>query len=139
MMGQHDFFPVLLTPDMVSRVHDSVLNPGEVQGLAGGKSLDGALARVETRVMYGEVDDAASLAAAYAMAVARGHCFNDGNKRTAYRVMSLVLWLNGAGRPGLGTVEETGDLIVETAKGALDEAGLTARLRSSDSGPEIPA
>ncbi|MEO8529989.1 MAG: type II toxin-antitoxin system death-on-curing family toxin, partial [Deltaproteobacteria bacterium] len=81
----------LLTADMVEAIHDEVLNPGELPGLAGDKSLDGALARVENRIVYGLMGDAWDVAAAYAVAVAQGHCFNDGNKRTAFRVMQVFL------------------------------------------------
>lgn len=124
-----NFFPVLLTEDMVVHVHDSVLNPGEVQGLAGGKSLSGALSRVETRIVYGEVTDGVGLACAYALAIARGHCFNDGNKRTAYRVMSLVMTLNRVEMPDFASPSDVGDIIIETARGALSEDELAQRLR----------
>ena len=126
-----DFEPVLLTPEMVVRIHDAVLNPGEVQGMAGGKSLEGALSRVETRLMYGDIPDAPALAAAYALAVSRGHCFNDGNKRTSYRVMSVALALNGAPGLFLGSIEESGDLIVAMARGDLPEEDLADRIRSA--------
>ena len=76
----------LLTPAYVEAIHDAVLNPGELTGAAGDKSLDGALARVDNRLAYGLIVDAFDLAAAYAVAIAQGHCFNDGNKRTAFRV-----------------------------------------------------
>ena len=42
--------------------------------------------------MIGDVFD---LAAAYAEAIARGHCFNDGNKRTAFETMVVALEMNG--------------------------------------------
>ena len=44
---------------------------------------------------YGVVDDPFALAAAYAEAISQGHCFADGNKRTAYEAMAVCLEVNG--------------------------------------------
>ncbi|MBA3326184.1 MAG: Fic family protein [Rhodobacteraceae bacterium] len=38
--------------------------------------------------------------AAYAVAVAQNHCFNDGNKRTAHQAMNACLDINGVSSPG---------------------------------------
>ena len=65
----------LLSVEQVVMVHDHILEPNELQGTAGGKFLDGALARVENRISYGLIDDVYALAAAYAAAVTRAHCF----------------------------------------------------------------
>lgn len=86
---------VLLPPDIVIAIHDDVLNPGELQGLALDKSLEGALARVDHRLAYGLIDDVFDLAAVYAEAISQGHCFNDANKRTAYECMVVGLQTNG--------------------------------------------
>ena len=94
----------LLSPEMVEAIHDAILNPGELPGRARDKSLDSALARVDNRLAYGMVADAFDLAAAYAMAIARGHCFNDGNNRPAHRSMHVRPDLNGipvAGHTGV--------------------------------------
>jgi death-on-curing protein len=99
---------VLLDAALVEAIHDEVLNAGELAGRARDKSLEGALARVEHRVAYGMIDDAFDLAAMYAVAIAMGHCFNDANKRTAFRAMNAALAMNGerhrlerrGGRPG---------------------------------------
>ncbi len=72
---------IILSADLVDAIHDAVLNPGELTGRARDKSLDGALARVENRLSYGMIADIFDLAAAYCVAVAQGHCFNDGYKR----------------------------------------------------------
>ena len=96
---------IVLSLETVLKIHGEVLNPGELQGLAGDKSLDVALARVENRLVYGLLADGFDLSAAYAVAIAQGHCFNDGNKRTAYRVMLTCLDLHGiaCNSPGLRT------------------------------------
>lgn len=118
---------VLLTPDMVEVLHSSVLNPGELAGRARDKSLDSALARVDNRLAYGMIADAFDLAAAYAVAVARGHCFNDGNKRTAFRTMNAALALNGIRLSW--NIEEIGLIIIRCAQGLMEDGDLADWLR----------
>ena len=57
--------------------------------------MHGALGRVENRLNYGLITDVFDLGASYAAAISKAHCFNDGNKRTAFQVMDEVLDLNG--------------------------------------------
>jgi len=90
---------ILLSVDQVAGLHDAVLNAGELQGKARDTSLAGALARVDHRLAYGMIADVFDLAAAYAEAIAQGRCFNDGNKRTAFRVMHVCLVMHGAQIP----------------------------------------
>jgi death-on-curing protein len=117
-----------LTPDMVEALQDAALNPGDLPGRAGGKSLDGALARVDNRIAYGLIGDVFDLAAAYCVAVAQGHCFNDANKRTAFRVMQVVLDLHGFAEPPLPP-SSLGDVIILVAQGKMEEAALADWLR----------
>lgn len=113
---------VLLSVELVDHLHDAILNPGELAGQARDKSLDAALARVDNRLAYGMVNDIFDLAAAYAVAVARGHCFNDGNKRTAFRVMDACLVLNGI--TTLWNTEEIGKIIICCAQGLMEDGDL---------------
>jgi death-on-curing protein len=117
----------LLSEEVVEDIHDRVLNPGELRGRAGDKSLAGALARVENHLSYGMIGDVFDLAAMYAVAIATGHCFNDANKRTAYQAMDVCLVLNGV-RVGW-TVEEVGPVVVEVAQGRMEAEALAAWLR----------
>ena len=116
-----------LTVEIVVGIHDDVLNTGELPGRALDKSLEGALARVDNRLAYGLIGDIYDLAAAYAVAVSQGHCFNDGNKRTAFRAMNAVLMLNGVAT--VWNTEEVGQIIIRTAQGLLDEGALAEWLR----------
>jgi death-on-curing protein len=118
----------LLSTELVILIHDDVLNPGELPGLAGDKSLDGALARVENRLAYGMIADEFDVAAAYAVAISTGHCFNDGNKRTAFRAMNAVLALNGI--EIAWETEEVGRIIIEAAQGKLEAQDLAEWLRA---------
>jgi death on curing protein len=117
----------LLTVEMVIAIHDSVLNKGELTGLALNKSLEGALARVDNRLAYGMIEDAYDLAAAYAIAISQRHCFNDANKRTAHQCMDVCLDLNGV--QITWTATEIGPVIIRAAQRLLDVGELAHWLR----------
>ena len=118
---------LLFSPQDVIDIHDDVLNSGELVGLAGDKSLEGMLGRIDARLQYGQVADVYDLAAAYAMAISQGHVFNDGNKRTAFAVMDLCLCNHGT--TIVWDVMVVGDMIIEVAQGKVDETELAAWLR----------
>lgn len=111
---------LLLSAEQIETLHDLVLNPGELPGRALDKSLEGALARVDNRLAYCLIEDVFALAAAYAEAIAQGHCFNDANKRTAYRAMIVCLRLNGVTLTH--DTEDVGQRIIRLAQ-RLDDAG----------------
>lgn len=117
----------LLSAELVDALHDAALNPGELPDRARDKSLDAALARVDNRLVYGMIEDVFDLAAAYAIDVARGHCFNNGKKRTAFRAMNAALAFNGI-QIDWNTVE-TGQTIIRCAMGQMDEGDLADWLR----------
>lgn len=76
-------------------IHDqSIIRHGGGNGIRDEGLLESALARAENFYAYGE-RDLCMLAAAYAEGIARNHPFVDGNKRTAYAVAGLFLYLNG--------------------------------------------
>ena len=118
---------VLLTPELVEALHDAVLNPGELPGRARDKSLEGALARVDNRLMYDLIGNVFDLAAAYAIAISQGHCFNDANKRTAHQSLDTCLDLNGVQINW--DVLDIGPVIIRAAQGLLDEGELAHWLR----------
>jgi death-on-curing protein len=118
---------MLLTVEHVIAIHDEVLELHEHQGMSGDKSLEGALSRVDNRLKYGLIEDIYSLAASYAVAISQAHCFNDGNKRTAFQVMDLILDLNGVN--AIWEVEEVGQKIVLLSQSRLDESDLAQWLR----------
>ncbi len=118
----------LLSTAIVVALHDAVLNDGELAGLALDKSLEGGLARVDNRLAYGMIEDAYDLAAAYAIAIAQRHCFNDANMRTAYRAMQTCLDLNGLPYPV--NSPQIGPVIIRAAQRLLDEGELAHWLRT---------
>ena len=122
---------VLLTVDDVVAIHNHVLSDHELQGLAGGKFLDGALGRVENRLNYGLIRDVFDLGASYAAAISQAHCFNDGNKRTAFLVMDVVLDLNGVQMAW--HAEVIGQKMVLLAQSKLDDTRFAEWLRQEAS------
>lgn len=117
----------IFSAEIVELIHDDILNPGELSGRALDKSLEGALGRVDNRLLYGMIEDVFDLAASYAVAIATGHCFNDGNKRTAFRVMEACLGMNGVGMEL--DVQDIGPRIIAVAQGQIDEADFATWLR----------
>jgi len=86
---------IILTAEQVIALHDGIIGAHELQGLAKDKSLDAVLDRVHNRLRYGFVTDVFDLAACYATFIAKGHCFNDANKRTAVTSLYFALVANG--------------------------------------------
>lgn len=122
----------LLPPDIIKAIHDDVLNPTELAGRVRDKSLEGALARIEHRLAYGMIGDIFDLAATYAIVIGTGHCFTDGNKRTAFRTMQLCLDVNGYQLNY--EAAETGQIIIRAAQGLMDEEALASWLRQKAGG-----
>ena len=119
---------VLLSVEHVITIHDHVLYSHELQGMAGGKFLDGALAPVENRLNFGLIEDVFALGASYAAAISQAHCFNDGNKRTAFQVMDLVFDLNGV--QITWNTEVIGQQVILLAQSRLDEIDFADWLRA---------
>ncbi len=109
-------------------IHDLVIGDNELQGMAGDKSLDALLARIENRMSFGMINDEFDLAACYACFLAVGHVFKDANKRTAFACMDVCLSLNDIDLNY--NHREVGDLIIGVARGIIDEIELGTWLRS---------
>ena len=73
------------------------------------------------------IEDAVALAAAYAAAISQGHCFNDGNKQTAFQVMDVILTAHGLALDW--DTAEAGQQITELAQSCLRKS---ARVASGD-------
>ena len=76
-------------------LHDeSLAEHGGATGLRDEGLLDSALAR-PLNLSLDEAPDAARLAAAYGVGLAKNHAFVDGNKRAAFLAVGLFLAING--------------------------------------------
>ncbi|KGA32790.1 toxin [Pectobacterium brasiliense] len=109
--------------------HDRILQrlPG-VAGMPDPGRAEAIIYRVQNRTHYEGITDVFELAATYWVAVARGHIFNDGNKRTAFFVTMTFLYRNGVlVRDNDNTLE---NLTVEAATGAKNVDQLAQQLRT---------
>jgi len=138
----------LLRKSELIEIHDLILDSTGIglPGQAGDKDLEGMLARVENRIHYNLSNDLLHIAAFLAVAIATGHCFNDGNKRTAFVAMDSFLRSNGV------SIDMDQDLIVQmmidAASGQLGHEALATRIAEylyeqfeeigSDSAPIYP-
>lgn len=82
--------------DFVIAVHDEILRLTGV-GRAGvdTERLASVLSRIEQQIHYNQINDIFEIAAWYAIVIAKGHAFVDGNKRTGLAVMLTYLDIQG--------------------------------------------
>ena len=107
----------------VIAIHEDVIAPNELQGMAANKSIEAIIARIDNRIAYGMIDGIFELAACYACYIAVGHAFNDANKRTAFATMDICLAINGIEL--LYDTVEAGDIMINVAQNLIDEDELT--------------
>ena len=117
-----------LTPEQIILIHDDVIGPHELQGLAPDKSLHAAIDRIDNRIAYSLIVDVYQLAACYATFIAQAHAFNDANKRTAFAAMDTILVLNNIDL--VYETETAGDMIIKIVTGSADENDLATWLRN---------
>ncbi|MEO0558617.1 MAG: type II toxin-antitoxin system death-on-curing family toxin [Bacteroidota bacterium] len=107
--------------------HDQLKTYGGRYGVRDANLLESALARPQQKWAYEEGTDVFDLAAAYAYGIAKNHPFVDGNKRTAFAVMTLFLVLNG--HPLQATEPDAIIVMLGVASGDLGEAELATWCR----------
>jgi len=119
---------VVIDVESVILIHDALIEEKELQGLAKDKSLEATLERILNRLQYGFISDAYDLAACYATFLAKAHCFNDANKRTAAAVLFFILNANGVeiDFPDFNL----GDWIIDIASDKKSEIDFAQWLRS---------
>ncbi|MYB26090.1 MAG: type II toxin-antitoxin system death-on-curing family toxin [Candidatus Dadabacteria bacterium] len=117
-----------LSPEKVVAMHEQIIRPDELQGVARNKYIESVLARIDNRIAYGLIEDVFELAACYACCIAVGNAFNDGNKRTAFKAMDTCLTINGI-ELDFDTAE-AGDMMIKAAQGFIDERELAEWLRT---------
>lgn len=118
----------MLDLDFVLAVHDEILVdfgglPGFAHGGVGG--VESALARVENHAYYNGVDDVFGIAALYAVAIAKGHVFNDANKRTGLSCCLTYLEKQEIMIPKTKALE---NIMVDVADSIIDQDTLAAYL-----------
>lgn len=86
----------LINSTFVISVHDEILKETGV-GREGChiEKLESVLSRIDQQMYYNNVEDLFEIAAWYGIALAKGHAFVDGNKRTGLTVMLTFLEIQG--------------------------------------------
>jgi len=113
---------------VVDAMHDQQLDEhGGAPGLRDEGLLESALARAQNLHVYGETD-LCTLAAAYAVGIARNHPFVDGNKRTAFLTAYVFLRLNG--RTLIASEADAAEIMIATAAGSVSDQAFADWLRS---------
>lgn len=122
--------PIWIGAELAQAIHHRQLSEhGGPEGVRDHTLLESALAL--PRQLFASAPAEAvlpSLAAAYAVAIARNHPFVDGNKRTAYVLCRTFLLLNGCDISG--NLEERYLVFLGLASGELNEQQIAAWLRS---------
>jgi len=116
-----------LTSAVVRDIHDEILDSSEnpVYGENQQYPIDAVLGRVQSLVSFQQVDcDVLQIAARYAVSISRGHCFADGNKRTATLAMDTFLDVHGYHIVTDDDDRKLADLMIQAASGHIDEGGL---------------
>ncbi|MFP9228833.1 type II toxin-antitoxin system death-on-curing family toxin [Pectobacterium cacticida] len=107
-----------LTIEQVIAIHDYQLEM--YGGLAGYRDIglvEGMVTRVENLHLYQDENDLYVLAAALLLSIARGHGFNDANKRTSIASAMVFLDMNGS---SITPSEGFADFMVMAAQGRHD-------------------
>jgi death-on-curing protein len=114
----------LLDRDFVITVHDEIVAQfGGLPGFGqrGPDGIDAALARVENHAIYNGLDDVFGIAALYAVAIAKGHVFNDANKRTGLTCALTYMERQGIFIAKHAQLEE---IMVDVAEGKITQDDL---------------
>lgn len=101
----------LITSTFVIAVHDEILvQTGVGREGCHSERLESVLSRIDQQIYYSGIDNLFEIAAWYGIALAKGHAFVDGNKRTGLAVMLTFLEIQG-----VTVLEATGldDLMVD--------------------------
>jgi death on curing protein len=124
--------PIWIEKPAILLAHaEALAEHGGLEGIRDEGLLESALARPRNVFAYENVNDLHTLAAFYAIGIARNHPFLDGNKRAGFIAMALFLAANGL-RLTADQVDATRTFL-EVASGKLNEKELAAWLRKNTS------
>lgn len=119
-----------LTALVVASIHDSILDSESgLKGTRKDMSVEGMIGRIHSNLYYQGLNSIEEVTALYAEVIAKGHVFNDGNKRTAFVSMVSFLELNDY---QILVEDEDGmaDKMVELADGKTDYKEFSAWLKA---------
>ncbi|MCS5452554.1 type II toxin-antitoxin system death-on-curing family toxin [Enterobacter huaxiensis] len=115
---------IRIDESIVKRIHDRMIQLyGGLPGMPDAERVTAIIGRVEQTAYYTDPrPDVYQMAALYLCAIARGHIFNDANKRTALAVALFYLAQNGVilrNNP-----EDNALLVARTVSAATGEIGV---------------
>jgi death-on-curing protein len=117
--------PVWVPLHAVVAMHAELVDEhGGLFGPARIADLEAALARPRHQHRYSDPSPLERLAAAYGFALARNHCFADGNKRIALALIDVFLQMNG--RELTAEEVDAAEIIRSVAAGKVTEEQLAA-------------
>ncbi|HAW3297972.1 TPA: type II toxin-antitoxin system death-on-curing family toxin [Escherichia coli] len=116
-----------ISPEELIALHDANISRyGGLQGMSDPGRAEAIIGRVQARVAYEEITDLFEVSATYLVTTARGHIFNDANKRTALNSALLFLRRNGV---QVFDSPELADLTVGAATGEISVSSVADTLR----------
>jgi death-on-curing protein len=121
----------LVSAQEVIEFHDRLITrDGGIGGMSDPGRADAIIHRVLNQHYYEGVSDLYDLAAIYWVAIARGHIFNDGNKRTSLFITQIFLKRNGYPLPGNDIAKKSMiELTLKAATGEMKYVELAEALR----------
>lgn len=118
--------PVWLDKEAVAILHEIALFEGDITGRNPGSDLGGVVSRPKNQYHYRRIDSLPRLAAHYGIAIAKGHAFRDGNKRTALLAVDAFLDQNGVRFYIDDAKAEAEPIFRGVASGEIDQDELSA-------------
>ncbi|EFD5279793.1 type II toxin-antitoxin system death-on-curing family toxin [Escherichia coli] len=116
-----------ISPEELTAIHDANISRyGGLPGMSDSGRAEAIIGRVQARVAYEEITDLFEVSATYLVVTARGHIFNDANKRTALNSALLFLRRNGV---QVYDSPELAELTVGAATGEVSVSTVVATLR----------
>jgi death-on-curing protein len=106
---------------------DQLREHGGLPGIRDEIALEAALARPQQKHHYDPDSDLATLAAAHALALAKAHPYNDGNRRASFLAAMNFLGLNTKDLDA--TEAEMVQVMTALAAGSLPETALASWIR----------
>jgi death-on-curing protein len=119
-----------LTSEEIIALHDELIKDfGGTLGILDRNLLESALARPQQLAYYQSTVNIADLAAAYGYALAKNHCFVDGNKRIALVAIAVFLLRNNCEL--IASEVEAVEIILDLVTGKVSQADLAIWIDSN--------
>lgn len=116
----------MINSTFVIAVHDEILvQTGVGRSGCHTERLESVLSRIDQQVYYSEIKNLFEIAAWYGIALAKGHAFVDGNKRTGLATMLTFLEIQGVSIQELTGLD---DLMVDIVESQDEHEVLAKRV-----------